>query len=185
MASRSSKEKLVYDAHSKKSFKGYFEQPKKRKGRPRKRKRGRPKKQATSSVPAQTKLPKEIIDLTKKAKQQLDADVEGTIAAAKRHEEGKQHRINWDLKQHKKLRARIADSWCKKNDLYRKGESMTLFCKRNNISRSVLSRYLKLRLVEEAKTSLAKKQRRPPPTRKKRGRPALLSKSIMRHLCEG
>ena len=90
---------LEYDEASKKSFKAFFQQPKPKVGRPKKRRRGRPKKaQTTSSACAQTTLKsKEIIDLTDKKKQQLDADVEGTIAGAKRAETETPKRKNWDL----------------------------------------------------------------------------------------
>lgn len=173
---------LVYDAASKESFNSFFTKPKAKAGRPKKRKRGRPKnKQPKSTTCAQTTM--KVIDLTVKEKQQLDAAVEGTIAAAKQQPEV--IRINWDREGNKQIRARIADSWCGKKDLYRAGESFTLFCQRNNISRNVLKRFLELRLKHDCDKARSKKQRRPRPTRKKRGRPALLSKSIMRHLCEG
>ena len=178
---------LEYDEASKKSFKAFFQQPKPKVGRPKKRRRGRPKKaQTTSSACAQTTLKsKEIIDLTGKKKQQLDADVEGTIARAKRAAREAPKRKNWDIGEDKKHRARLADSWLGQNDLYRAGESFKLFCKRNVIPRNTLKRFIELRAKEAFNAAEAKKKRLPPPTRKKRGRPALLSKSVMRHVCEG
>ena len=98
------KDLLVYDEAFKKVFKAFFEEPKRKVGRPKKRKRGRPAKQdnAAASTAKQTTIPKEIIDLTSKAKKQLDTAMEGTIAAAKRP--AKQQRTNWDLTGDNELR---------------------------------------------------------------------------------
>ena len=176
MASSSAKKKLQYDKQSKKAFVDYFVKPKPKKrkrGRPKKRKRGRPHKVVDLTQPAQTMLDSTdnstLDHLTPKDKDDLDARLEGTLRKAARTT---QKRINWDVGLHAVFRKQCADSWFKRNDLYKEGESFNLFCKRCGIHRSVLRRYIKGKYVQNCLTQ-------------QRGRPSLLSMSVMKHLCEG
>ena len=99
---------------------------------------------------------------------ELDAQLEGTIAKYKRT---KQSRINWDRPDNAEYRERLVTSWKTKTDLYRVGDSFCRFCKRNGIDRLVLLRYMKRIDAGD------------PP--KKRGRKTLLSEDVMTHICEG
>ena len=114
-----------------------------------------------------------VIDLTKRKKRKLDVELMGVIQAEKKK---RGERVNWDKAENAKLRERIYQSWQGKNDMYHAGESYTLFCKRCCINRNVLSRYIKRKEDEE------KYGKR---TVRSRGKPSLLPKSVMRHLCEG
>ena len=109
-----------------------------------------------------------LVDLTKDKADKLQSTLDGTIAALKRA--GPRRRTNWDREQNAAIRARLADAWEDKNDLYEQGESFNKFCTRNGIDRNVLRRFLDNR------------KRGDPP--KKRGRPTLLSEDVMRHLAE-
>jgi hypothetical protein len=173
---KQSKPQLQYDKREKSKFKKYFFKPKAKRGRPpkkkRKRKRGRPKKQEQPIKAKQTMMSStgnEVVDLTAKDKDDLDARLEGTLQSMKR---GRRERINWDKGQPALHRKRCADSWFKSADLFEPGESFGHFCKRMAIDRNVLKRYLKGKYLEQ---HLAKR----------RGRPSLLSVSVMTHLCEG
>ena len=95
----------------------------------------------------------------------------GRPAKRKAHVRARVCRTNWDTPKFSAIRDRIANSWVDKTDLYRDGESYQRFCIRCGISRNVLTRYL-----QNKKGKF---------TGKKRGRPSLLSRSIMVHLCEG
>lgn len=176
----SGKKKLQYDAQSKKAFVNYFKKPapkKRKRGRPKKSKRGRPKRGQVdvdlTQPGKQTMLDSagnDVIDLlTPKDKDDLDARLEGHLRKAARTTE---KRINWDVGLHAVFRKQCADSWFKRNDLYKEGESFNLFCKRCGIHRSVLRRYIKGKYVQNCLTQ-------------QRGRPSLLSMSVMKHLCEG
>ena len=162
-------------------FEKYFETP------PVKRGRGRPKgvkKKKTSgrpkiicidcegpSTPKQTMLsrtPSKTIDLTVKQAEELDARLEGSVEKKKREQT---HRINWDDAKHAPLRKRIADSWMQKNDLYCAGDSFGRFYIKMHIHRNVLKRYLDGKYLGDKVKS--------------RGRPSLLCKNVMQHLCEG
>lgn len=161
MASGMTPRVLMYDAHSKKKFKDYFIRPPLKRGRPKKKKKrvGRPKKKAKQ------KNQKNVVDMTSKVDPHLDARIQGQVAKMKqtviKH-------INWDLPANAELRARIADSWKSKNDLYNKGESFGRFCIRMNIDRNVLKRFLQGKKSQQG-----------------RGRPPHLPPHVMRHLCEG
>ena len=174
----SGKKKLLqYDDGSKEQFETYFIKPKKR-GRPKnKKKRGRPKAKVVKAEKKQAMMQQSEsghegapIDLTAKQKDELDARLEGTVAKSRRQ---KLQRINWDAPDYSELRQMIADSWVKKNNLYSQGESFGRFCHRMGIDRNVLKRYLNGKYV------------RPELRKVKRGRPSLLTESVMRHLCEG
>ena len=177
----SSASDLEYDHASKKRFKEYFLQPKPKRGRPKKKKRGRPKKSKSKST-AQTKITsskRKTIDLTideESPKQKklagLDARLHGAVQSSKRYSRSHVIRTNWEDAKHSQLRDRIADSWEKKTDLYKEGESFNKFCIRCGINRNVLKRYLERRGAVGLDV-------RP------RGRPPLLDKSVMVHLCEG
>ena len=111
----------------------------------------------------------EVIDLTCKQSATLQAELEGAVAKANRN---KCQRINWDTPENSALRQRIADSWTSKNDLYVDNTwSYGKFCLSTGIDRNVLLRHLT-------------KQKAKAPT-KQRGRKALLSESVMRHIIEG
>ena len=86
-------------------------------------------------------------------------------------------RVNWDEEPHFSLRKRVADAWINKEDLYVTGDSLYSFCERTTVSRAVLTRYLPRRRkeIEDGITIPAGK----------RGRPAHLSESVQRHVCEG
>lgn len=160
----------------------YFSAPKapKKRGRPRKKKKGRPpqkhKKERTQNEKAPSKKQSmvnidngQVIDLTCKQSDNLQASLEGVIAKTNR---SKVARVNWDTPENAKLRQRICDSWLQKNDLYsNKTWSFGKFCLSTGIDRNVLQRFL------------AKQKTNCPPT--KRGRKSLLSESVMRHICEG
>lgn len=173
-ASPAVRKRLKYGEADKKNFKKYFSKKKKGKGRPKKRKRGRPKKKKTArKATKQKKLSPVLVDLTKKAKAQLYATLEGGIQAEKRKPNS---RINWDLPENAKRREKIVNSWQNKNDLWRAGDSYNMFCKRCDISRGVLSRFIERRANEE-KNGKSKVRGR--------GKPTLLPESVMRHVCEG
>ena len=171
---------MKYDVRA---FEDFFNRPKKR-GRPKKKKRGRPKKKqkACKSKKKQT----QIIDLTanngtdkhgnvKKGGIVLKARLEGVIATEANHDNSPAARINWDTPENSARRKRFADSWTHQNDLYRPGDSFQNFCNRCAIHRNVLKRFLIGKYqVEEVG-----------PTKQGRGKPSLLSKTVMRHLCEG
>ena len=176
---------LKYGEQDKPSFKAYFLKPKKKAGRPKKRKRGRPakkakKKNADNAKQRTLQTDANTVDLTKHGSAVLGAHLEGSIEAEKREQK---FRINWDDKDHAPLRKRYADSWMNRNDLFREGESYAMFCKRCAINRNVLSHYMLLQKigagVEKAGT------KKPVSMKKSRGRPSLLPKNIMRHICEG
>lgn len=173
---------LQYGEADKQSFKSYFLKPKKKVGRPKKRKRGRPAKKGKKPVAKQSTLQTEsnTVDLTKHGSAVLGAQLEGAIEAEKRDEK---QRINWDDKVHAPLRKRYADSWVNRNDLFREGESFALFCERCAINRNVLSRYMLLQKIGASET--VKNQKKPVSMKKSRGRPSLLPRSIMQHICEG
>ena len=124
---------LRYDPRSIRRFENYFAtQPKPRpRGRPKKkRRRGRPKKNAAD--PKQTMLTQQedrphVIDLTVKEMDELDARIEGEHCKRSRLGNHKK-RINWDLPPDSEFRKRVADSWTKKTDLYKEGESYCHFC---------------------------------------------------------
>ena len=162
---------LMYDAHSKQKFVNYFIRPPLKRGRPKKKSRGgRPKKKKKVKQKNQTMVSREnFVDMTTKVDPHLDARIEGQVAKMK---QTVTKRINWDLPANAKLRARIADSWKSKKDLYNKGESFGRFCIRMNIDRNVLKRFLQA-------SSTGKK------SQQGRGRPPLLPPHVMRHLCEG
>lgn len=175
----SGKKKLLqYDDGSKRQFETYFIKPKKR-GRPKnKKKRGRPKAKVVKTKKKQTMMQESEsghaaapIDLTAKQQDELDARLEGTVAKCSRRQ--RLQRINWDAPDYSELRQIIADSWVKKHNLYSQGESFGRFCHRMGIDRNVLKRYLSGKYV------------RPELRKVKRGRPSLLTESVMRHLCEG
>jgi len=167
---------------SMRKIESYFETPPvpKKRGRPTKKTRGRPpqeEKKQTPATPAkkQSMVSKKdaVIDLTLTTKQSdaLEASLEGAVAKTNRN---KAHRINWDTPHNSKLRRRIADSWLNKNDLYSNNKwRFGRFCLRTGIDRNVLQRFLE-KLTQGNKVS-----------QQKRGRKALLSESVMRHICEG
>ena len=99
----------------------------------------------------------------------LDAKLEGTIATARR---GNSTRVNWDTDVNAKLRERMASSWLTKSDMYKDDDSFTRFCDRVGIHTNTLRRYLNKLKAGDVQP-------------KKRGRPTLLSESVMRHICEG
>ena len=170
----SAKRQLQYDDKSKKQFESYFEKPKAKRGRPKKskkRKRGRPKNVVDlTSTPKQTMMDEEDVDnLVPKDKEELDARLEGTLRSCERS--GPVKRVNWDVGEPAVYRLRCADSWMKSTDLFKEGESYHRFCQRCGINRNVLKRFLKGKyLLNNSNT---------------RGRPSLLSSTVMRHLCEG
>ena len=169
---------LQYDAQSKKAFADYFLKPqtkKRKRGRPKKRKRGRRKQVHVDLTKPQKQTMmdsagNEVIDLlTRKDKDDLDARLEGNL---RKNARSNQKRINWDKGVHAEFRKQCADSWFKRNDLYKEGESFNRFCKRCGIDKGVLRRYMKSKYIKNCLT-------------KKRGRPSLLPMSVMKHLCEG
>ena len=171
---------LEYGHKSKSAFKQFFDTPplKRRRGRPKgatKTKLGRPQVTAPTNTPSQTMIDlskeSDTIDLTKKHKAELDARIEGDWATAGRT---KRQRINWDVAPNSALRLRIADSWSGKKDLYKDGQSFGRFCKTMGIDRNVLKRFLSGKYLQNLAA-----------TNKPRGRPSLLNKNVMRHLCEG
>lgn len=176
---------LKYSDADKTRFKSFFIKPKRKPGRPRKRKRkraGRPKKKVKKTSAQLMMEPgegegDEIIDLTPKAAENLDARLEKAVKASRAAIKPAFTRINWDLEPHFSLRKRIADSWLLKNDLFAKGETQRKFCERMNISRPVLIRYLPKR-QKELKSGMDLKP-------SKRGRKTHLTESVMRHICEG
>ena len=178
----SGSKKLEYDVASKTKFETYFTKPKKRGRPPPKKRRGRPKKKVAVVQQRQSMMEQDsadqdgeeggqpVIDLTGKQMDELDARLEGTVAKCRRTTA---ERINWDSPDYSILRDIIAKSWDKKNNLYSQGESFGRFCKRMGINRNVLQRYLE------------GKYKHPELRAKRRGRPSLLTESVMRHLCEG
>lgn len=160
-----------YSAQEKKQFKNFFKQapPRKRKrGRPRKKKRGKAKKRNQN------------IDLSKpaaapaKASPNLKAiltksDLTKALAVARTKANT---RVNWDSPDNAQFRDRVARSWMQKCDLFRQGETYQGFCSRCGISRSTLTRYMKL--LKKNGTHVGKK----------RGRKPMLSESVMRHIAE-
>ena len=168
---------LQYNDAEKQNFKQYFLQPQK-KGRPKKRKRGRPKKKKAIDLTNCAPSSKDTVDLTQHGKAVLGAHLEGAIETERREET---KRVNWDDKEHAALRKRYAASWLNKNDMYRRGESYNLFCKRCAIPRSVLSRFMLLQKIGAQAPAACSK----PVTKRGRGRPSLLPKDVMRHICEG
>lgn len=163
----------------------YQAQCKRKAGRPRKRKRPDSPKKKVKKTSAQLMMEPgegegdEIIDLTPKAAENLDARLENAVKAARAAIKPAFTRINWDIESHFPLRKRIADSWLlKKNDLFANGETQRKFCDRMNISRPVLIRYLSKR-QKELKSDMDLKP-------SKRGRKThLTDESVMRHICEG
>ena len=115
--------------------------------------------------------------MTPKQKDNLDAKLEAQIKATRAKVAGKpRSRINWDDEPHFSLRKRVADAWINKNDFFVKGDTMYSFCQRTTVSRAVLSRYLPRRKKELAEGIVVEGG--------KRGRPAHLSLSVQRHVCE-
>ena len=172
-----SSEEMQYDACSVRKFQEYFLQPAKKRGRPKKKKRGRPKKMSPEECAAlekqtmmQQQEPGEVIDLTVKQREQLDARLEGTIRDLHLPVKKKAH-INWDSPKYFELRKRFADSWTDKNDLYKEGECFGKFVKRCGIDRNVLRRYMKGKYKSDREIA--------------RGRKTLLPVHVMRHLIEG
>lgn len=170
---------MEYDPKSKKQFVSYFKKPPAKRGRPKKKqsKAGRPRKQQTEKRPKQTMMSEsgmspEVIDLTPKSTEDLDARLEAEL---QRLLAEKTTRVNWDKSPNLELRERIARSWKTKTDLWIQGESFSKFCRRTGISRAVLNRYLNQKQKEDEDCA----------SKKGRGRPTLLSESVMRHLCEG
>ena len=107
--------------------------------------------------------------LSSKSSDGLRATLEGVVAKGLR---GKSVRTNWDVGESRALRARLAQSWLSKSDLFDNPEdSFQRFCQKNGIPRNVLRRYLDKKKAGESP--------------KKRGRPTLLSEDVMRHICEG
>ena len=158
-------ESKFYDREDKKRFVNYFIKPPAKRGRPKKKKVvGRPRKAVVKKKESQTMMGVSVDDLTPKQQANLDARLEEACKqskASKQSKLNKQQRTKWDLPDNAKLRQRIASSWT---------ETFNKFCQRVGIKRNVLNRFL---------------ERNPNKTRKKRGRPTLLSESVMRHLCEG
>ena len=150
----------------------FFEKPKKarrKRGRPKKRKRGAARKKAKNKQkraqvdqPAAKASPKVGAVLTK-------SDLTGALALARRK---KNTRVNWDLPKNWEHRERVARSWMNNKDLFRQGETYEKFCSRCGISRTTLTRYIKL---------LEKNGKHVP---NKRGRKPMLSESVMRHIAE-
>ena len=195
MASRSNP--LRYGSKSVQRFETYFTPPKKKRGRPKKKKRGAKKKTAKRLRTSEKQImlgqtDDNTVDLTNaKELDDLDARLEGVVAKDRRSTGS---RINWDKEPNASLRIRIADSWTKKNDLHEEGESFNRFCNRMGIHRNVLTRflegkyfcilyiimndgdYLNMTICFAGKYKGAKA--------KSRGRPSLLSESVMRHMCE-
>ena len=178
----SSRRKLHYGASSKASFENYFAKPAKR-GRPKKKKkRGRPKKKAKSK---QQKIAIDLTgnsppaDITARSGEALQARLAGELLR-ETSLRSRRTRTNWDTPANAARRKRYADSWTSKNDLYREGESFQRFCDRLAIDRNVLRRYINTKYAAPATTAT---DRATP--RRGRGRPSLLSESVMRHLCEG
>ena len=145
------RKKLRYGDADKANFKKYFSK-KKKKGRPKKRKRGRPKKKKSKTT-KQKKLSPVLVDLTRKAKAQLEATLEGCIESEKNKSKT---RINWDLPENAARRQKIANSWTCKNDLYRAGDSYHRFCNRCDISRTVLTRFLENKSMRRSMASRKK-----------------------------
>ena len=173
-----SRRKLRYGASSKASFKKYFAKAQKR-GRPKKKKkRGRPKKKTKSKQQTidltATSPPADIIARSVKA---LKTRLEGELLR-ETFTHHRCRRTNWDTPANAARRKRYADSWTSESDLYRQGESFQHFCDRLAIDRNVLRRYIALKYSAPATAAVAR------PTRG-RGRPSLLSESVMRHICEG
>lgn len=178
-------EELRYDRNSIDRFEEYFATPPapRSRGRPKKKthtkKRGRPAKQkGPQTFQAQTMMTQvvgqpEVIDLTAKDNDKLDARLEGALAKRSRTSLHKQ-RTNWDTPPNFALRKRIADSWTTKSDLYTLGDSFGGFCVKMGIHRNVLKRYMQGKyLKNQSRVQIS------------RGRPTLLKESVMRHLCEG
>ena len=138
------------------AFEAYFAPPKKR-GRPSKKRRKRKtaKKAKEAATTNDTSVGKMVHN-----------KLEGHVAKKVRQ---KSKRTNWDVGAAKELRERLAQSWTARNDLYNEGETFAAFCERNGINRHVLKRFLD-RPEDKQPGS--------------RGRPTLLSNSVMRHLCE-
>ena len=172
----SSEAMMQYDAGSVRKFEQYFVQPPKKRGRPKKKKRGRPKKmspQECDSLEKQTMMTQDepnVIDLTFKELDELDARLEGTIRDM-HLPVAKKNRINWDSPKYFELRKRFADSWTDKNDLFKEGESFTKYVKRCDIDRNVLKRYMKGKYITDREIA--------------RDRKTLLPVHVMRHLIEG
>ena len=163
-----SAQQLRYNVRDVRKFESYFEKPKKKRGRPRK---GRRRRRSLFSTAKRLQAKKEnsVNQSTISVSTDLKVRIEGVIAAARQKQSTT--RINWDIAPHRELRDRLAKSWTNKTDLYREGESFTRFCKRTHINRIVLKRYIdRVAAGEPAK---------------KRGRPTLLSRDVMRHICEG
>lgn len=155
-------EELTYTAIEQSRFIKYFQQPKRKRGRPQKQKRKRGKRARA----AKNKLANEASAKTKE-KAVLVANLEGALTMASRRVRS---RINWDTAGRSELRERIAKSWKTKTDMCRDGESFARFCIRVGIHQGSLRRFMKA----EGKYVC-----------KKRGRPTLLPQSVMRHICEG
>ena len=151
--------------------KNTFRKRRKKVGR-RKGNAGDPKKKKSKTT-KQKKLSPVLVDLTRKAKAQLEATLEGCIESEKNKSKT---RINWDLPENAARRQKIANSWTCKNDLYRAGDSYHRFCNRCDISRTVLTRFLE---KQEYEAKHGKQEKRG------RGKPTLLPESVMRHVCEG
>ena len=111
----------------------------------------------------------DVIDLTVKQREKLDARLERALAKQKMPLRTK--RINWDSPIYFERRKRYADSWSNQNDLFKKGESFFSFCERMGIDRNVLSRYLRGKYKTDRIVA--------------RGRKTLLPIHVMRHLIEG
>lgn len=175
----SSKKKMQYDAASVESFQNFFHKPKKR-GRPKKKKRGRPKSKKKKTSKAKAKqIP--IVDLTGKTLVDLSVAsataLKARLAGVMLNDAKTTHRrVNWDVKENFERRQRYADSWTKKIDLFRAGESFQNFCDRCGIDRNVLRRYIAGKYSQQV-VGMTKPRGR--------GKPSLLPESVMRHLCEG
>ena len=160
--------KLSYSKKDKDAFQKFFQPPKRKVGRPRKKKRARRGKNAQKLQKRKTKKAgQRLIDMTVASSKKLTKAIDNKLAATNREPTT---RINWDLPENAQYRSRCADSWENKDDLYVPGDSMSAFCFRNAIDRKVLSTFIKKRGA-----GILPKQR---------GRPTLLSQSVMKHLCE-
>ena len=174
MAEVGVKRRLEYDDADRQLFQSYFVKPGRKRGRPRKRKRGRKKKTKKKSTGVKsTDGHGAVIDLTHKKGEQLEQQLEGVVGAALL--EQPRRRINWNTPENQVKLKRISISWIEQTDLYLPGETMHAFCEHVGVDRGVLRRYM----TQNKKVGKSSKKAR------RRGRPTLLSRSVMEHLCEG
>ena len=151
-----------YSPQDRQAFQDYFTPPS-----PKKRGRGRPAKKKSLRKRARRRLAP--VQQKSSFDRKMESQVAGSIAVGRRQ---KQHRTNWDKAGNKELRERMAASWTNKNGMYKQGDSFQSFCDRVGIHTNSLRTYLKKLKAGNVEP-------------KKRGRKALLSESVMRHLCEG